>query len=227
MIDNTPVSAQAVDELSLRQQLATAYRELINLGLNRGTSGNCSIRLGRNKLLITPSGAPQEQVLPETLVEITLDGKVNGLGVPSSEWRFHCDIMKHRQDVEAVVHTHSSAATAVACLHKEIPAFHYMVAVAGGDSIRCSKYELFGSQQLSDRVLESLVDRQACLMANHGVIAVGRNLRQAVQLALEVETLSDQYLRAISCGEPVILTKKEMLMVLEKFKNYGANSNKN
>lgn len=225
MIDSS-MSSQVVDELSLRQQLATAYRELVKLGLNRGTSGNCSIRLGRNKLLITPSGIPHEQVLPETLVEITLEGEVNGSGVPSSEWRFHCDIMRHRSDVQAVVHTHSAAATAVACLHKEIPAFHYMVAVAGGDSVRCSKYELFGSQQLSDRVLEALFDRQACLMANHGMIAVGRNLQQAVQLALEVETLSDQYLRAVSCGEPIILSKQEMKEVLEKFKNYGANLNK-
>ncbi len=196
------------------------------MGLNRGTSGNCSIRLGRNKLLITPSGIPNERVLPETLVEITLEGEVNGSGVPSSEWRFHCDIMKNRSDVQAIVHTHSAAATAVACLHEEIPALHYMVAVAGGDSIRCSKYELFGSQQLSDRVVEALFDRQACLMANHGMIAVGRNLQQAVQLALEVETLSDQYLRAVSCGEPINLSKQEMNEVLEKFKDYGANLNK-
>lgn len=218
--------SQSIDEQSLRKQLAEAYRELVKLGLNRGTSGNCSIRWGSHKLLITPSGTPHEQVQPETLVEMTLDGEVIGVGVPSSEWRFHCDIMKHRSDVQAVVHTHSAAATAVACLHKEIPAFHYMVAVAGGDSIRCSKYELFGSQQLSNQVLEALVDRQACLMANHGVIAVGRNLRQAVQLALEVETLSDQYLRALSCGQPIILSNLEMCEVLEKFKNYGENFNK-
>lgn len=213
------------NESILRIHLTSAYRELIQLGLNRGTSGNCSVRLNNHQLLITPSGVPLEKIQPEAMVVINMDGVSQGEGVPSSEWRFHTDIMKCRDDVQAVVHTHSIAATALACLRKDIPSFHYMVAVAGGSSIRCAPYELFGTKQLSERVLEALRDRRACLMGNHGMVAVGRDLRQAVQIALEVETLADQYLRALSFGEPDVLSEREMRAVLEKFKNYGVNVN--
>ena len=222
---NLASSLSGGNESILRIQLTSAYRELIQLGLNRGTSGNCSIRLNNHQLLITPSGVPLEKIQPGAMVVINMDGVSQGAGVPSSEWRFHRDIMKCRDDVQAVVHTHSIAATALACLRKDIPSFHYMVAVAGGSSIRCAPYELFGTQQLSERVLEALRDRRACLMGNHGMVAVGRDLRQAVQIALEVETLADQYLRALSIGEPDLLSESEMRAVLEKFKNYGVNVN--
>lgn len=209
-------------DLKLRQKLIRAYKKLISLGLNRGTSGNCSVRCDRgNQFLITPSGVPLEKMTPASIVQMELDGSVHGNGKPSSEWRFHCDILKQRPDAQAVVHTHSVAATALACLRREIPAFHYMVAVAGGDSIRCAPYALFGTQALSDGVLDALEGRKACLMANHGVIALGRDLHEAVQIAQEVENLAEQYLKACSIGEPHLLSKSEMDEVLEKFKSYG------
>lgn len=224
-MNNLAVSSQGGNESNLRIQLTSAYRELVNLGLNRGTSGNCSVRLNNDQLLITPSGVLLEEMHPESMVAINMKGESEGGGVPSSEWRFHCDIMKYRDDVQAVVHTHSIAATAVACLRKDLPPFHYMIAAAGGSSIRCAPYELFGTERLSEGVLQALRDRRACLMANHGVVAVGRDLRQAVQIALEVETLADQYLRTLSFGEPELLSEIEMCAVLEKFKNYGVNIN--
>lgn len=209
-------------DLKLRQKLIRAYKTLISLGLNRGTSGNCSVRCDRgNQFLITPSGIPLEKMTPASIVQMEIDGSVHGNGKPSSEWRFHCDILKQRPDAQAVVHTHSVGATALACLRQEIPAFHYMVAVAGGDSIRCAPYGLFGTQALSDGVLDSLEGRKACLMANHGVIALGRDLHEAVQIAQEVENLAEQYLKACSICEPHLLSKSEMDEVLEKFKNYG------
>jgi L-fuculose-phosphate aldolase len=209
-------------DLKLRQKLIRTYKKLISLGLNRGTSGNCSVRCDRgNQFLITPSGVSLEKMTPASIVQMELDGSVHGNGKPSSEWRFHCDILKQRPDAQALVHTHSVTATALACLRKEIPAFHYMVAIAGGDSIRCAPYALFGTQALSDGVLDALEGRKACLMANHGVIALGRDLHEAVQIAQEVENLAEQYLKACSIGEPHLLSKSEMGEVLEKFKNYG------
>lgn len=210
--------------LKLRQKLIRAYKKLVSLGLNRGTSGNCSVRLdSSNKFLITPSSTPLEKMVPATIVQMNLDGTVESEGKPSTEWRFHCDILKHRPDAQAIVHTHSVAATALACLRQDILAFHYMVAVAGGDSIRCAPYALFGTQELSDGVLQALQGRKACLMANHGVIALGRDLHEAVQIAQEVETLAEQYLLSLNRGEPYLLSQSEMYAVLEKFKSYGYN----
>lgn len=211
--------------LKLRQKLARTYKRLISSGLNRGTSGNCSVRIdGGSRFLITPSGVPLERMSPAGMVEMELGGAVVGAGTPSSEWRFHHDIFKQRLEVNAVVHTHSVAATAIACLRKDIPPFHYMVAVAGGESIRCTNYALFGTQVLSDLVLEALNGRKACLMANHGVIALGSDLNEAFQIAQEVETLAEQYLFACQAGEPVILSQREMAEVIEKFKSYGYKS---
>jgi L-fuculose-phosphate aldolase len=216
--------AKDVDVQKLRVELNNSYKELIALGLNRGTSGNCSARLASNQCLITPSGVAAIELTPASMTQVTMDGHVLSNGKPSSEWRLHCDILSHRPEINAVVHTHSVAATALACLRKDIPPFHYMVAVAGGDSIRCAPYALFGSQSLSDYALIALVGRKACLMANHGVVALGVNLTEAVQLALEVETLADQYLRALAIGEPCILSASEMLEVSEQFKAYGYKS---
>lgn len=208
--------------LKLRQKLIRAYKRLIRLGLNRGTSGNCSVRLdSNNKFLITPSGVSLEKMSPASIVQMGIDGSVDDDGKPSSEWRFHCEILKHRPDAQAVVHTHSVAATALSCLRKDIPPFHYMVAVAGGDSIRCAPYALFGTQELSDGALEALQGRKACLLANHGVIALGRDLDEAVQIAQEVETLSEQYHLSLNLGVPYFLSESEMDAVLEKFKGYG------
>lgn len=208
----------------LRVELTNSYNELITLGLNRGTSGNCSVRFARNQCLITPSGVAAIDLTPARMIQVTLDGSVLSDGKPSSEWRLHCDILKYRPEINAIVHTHSVAATALACLKKDIPPFHYMIAVAGGDFIRCAPYALFGSQSLSDGVLTALVGRKACLMANHGVVTLRSNLNEAVQLALEVETLADQHLRGLAVGELCILSAKEMLEVSEQFKNYGYKS---
>jgi L-fuculose-phosphate aldolase len=209
----------------LRHKLISTYNDLITIGLNRGTSGNCSVRTDQvNQFLITPSGVPIQKMTPSSIVRMDLDGKVYGDGSPSSEWRFHRDILKQWPDVQAVVHTHSVAATAVSCLRREIPAFHYMVAVSGGDSIRCAPYALFGTQALSESVIDALEDRKACLMANHGVIALGRDLYEAAQIAQEVENLANQFLHAHSAGEPYLLSPAEMTKVLEKFKDYGYKS---
>jgi L-fuculose-phosphate aldolase len=208
--------------LDLRQELILAYKKLIDLHLNRGTSGNCSVRIRTGKgLLITPSGLPVEKLTPDTIVQMDLEGVVNGEGIPSSEWQFHCDIMKHRPEVSAIVHTHSISATAIACLRMDIPAFHYMVAVAGGNSIRCAPYELFGTHELSVVILRALRNRQACLLANHGVVVLGGSLYEAVQLAQEIETLAEQYLIARNGGELQLLSELEMDAVIKKFQNYG------
>ena len=152
---------------------------------------------------------------------MTLEGEARGTRLPSSEWRFHRDIYRARRDVNAVVHTHAPFATTLACLHRGIPAFHYMVAVAGGRDIRCAPYATFGTQELSDHAVAGLAGRDACLLANHGMIAVGASLARALALAVEVETLAEMYWRALQIGEPRLLPDAEMDVVLEKFRTYG------
>ena len=152
---------------------------------------------------------------------MTLDGEARGALLPSSEWRFHRDIYAARADAHAIVHTHAPFATSLACLHRGIPPFHYMVAVAGGTDIRCAPYATFGTQALSDHAVAALAGRRACLLANHGMIAVGASLERALALAVEVETLAEMYWRALQIGEPVLLPDAEMDVVLEKFATYG------
>ena len=205
----------------LREQLLSISRRLCELGLNRGTSGNASVRDGSG-FLVTPTGMTVEAMTPHDMVWMSFDGKVQGERQPSSEWRFHRDILQARPEVDAVIHTHAMFATTLACLHREIPPFHYMIAVAGGDTIRCAPYALFGSQALSDAALAALRDRRACLLANHGMIAVGGDLEQALAIAVEVETLCEQYWRALQAGEPVLLTAEQMAEVMEQFKGYGS-----
>ena len=190
-------------------------------GINQGTAGNISVRISKG-LLITPSGISYEELMPEDIVMMSLDGNiVTGSYSPSSEWRFHRDILKQRPEVGAIVHTHAMFCTTLACLGLEIPAFHYMVAVAGGDSIRCAPYATFGSQELSDRALQALDGRQACLLANHGMIALGGDLNKALAMAVEVETLAAQYWRTLQIGKPNLLPTEEIALVLEKFASYG------
>jgi len=205
----------------LREQLLNISRKLTGLGLNRGTSGNASVRDGEG-FLVTPTGMTVEEMTPRDMVGMSFDGKVQGGRQPSSEWRFHRDILQARPEVGAVIHTHAMFATTLACLHREIPPFHYMIAVAGGDTIRCAPYALFGSQALSDAALSALQDRKACLLANHGMIAVGRDLEQALSVAVEVETLCEQYWRALQAGEPRLLSEAQMAEVMEQFKGYGS-----
>ena len=189
------------------------------LGLNQGTSGNLSARAGPG-LLITPSGVLYEELRPADLVEMAFDGswRCERPGRrPSSEWHFHLALLKTRPEFGAVLHAHSLHATALACLRRGIPAFHYMVAVAGGDSIRCAPYATFGTETLSRHACAALEGRSACLLANHGLIAAGRGLAGALALAVEVETLAAQYCQALQVGEPKILSKAEMARVRAKF----------
>lgn len=206
---------------NLRVSLASLARESVHCGLNQGSSGNVSVRSGEG-FLITPTGQNMAALTADDMVEMRLDGHVPGEGRPSSEWRFHRDIYAAFPEAGAIVHAHSPFAVALACLRRDIPAFHYMVAMAGGVDIRCAAYATFGTQALSDAVLAALQDRRACLMANHGLLAWGRSLSAALALANEVEALCGQYLRACQVGEPVLLKAAEMQEVLEKFKNYGS-----
>lgn len=205
----------------LRSQLLASTQQLDALGLNRGTSGNVSVRVSSSHWLITPSGVPADKLSTDAMVLMDFEGKPISAAKPSSEWRFHHDILLARIEVAAVVHTHSRFATAFSCLQKDIPAFHYMIAAAGGDSIRCCPYALFGSQTLSDLALVALKDRKACLLGNHGMIAVGKDLPTALALAVEVESLCEQYWTALQLGQPNILSSNQMTEVLEKFKTYG------
>lgn len=204
-----------------REALLNSALALQTLGLNQGTSGNASVRQGDN-FLITPSGMPINEINANSIVEMNMLGEAISVGKPSSEWRFHRDIYQARPEVGAVIHTHSMFATTLACLRKDIPPFHYMIAVVGGDTIRCADYALFGTQALSDSAIKALKDRRACLLANHGMIAVGKTLKQAQEVAKEVETLCEQYWRAMQIGEPHILSPQEMQDVFEQFKDYGS-----
>jgi L-fuculose-phosphate aldolase len=193
-------------------------------GLNSGTSGNLSVRSGEG-MLITPSGLPYDQLKTTDIVYVEDRGEaqphIDGDRKPSSEWRTHRDVYRARPDALAILHAHPVHSTALACLRQPLPAFHYMVAVAGGRDIRCADYATFGSQDLSDHVLEALDGRRACLMANHGILTLARNLAGALSLALEVEQLARSYLQCLAAGKPVILDDAEMDRVLDKFKDYG------
>jgi L-fuculose-phosphate aldolase len=209
-----------VTEQQLRKDIIRTALAMNSLGINRGTSGNVSARW-KTGFLITPSGRRYEDTRAADIVFVNAAGKPSGKRAPSSEWRFHHDIYRNRSDVGAVVHTHSSFATTIACLRKDVPAFHYMIAVAGGNSIRCAPYATFGTQELSNHALKALADREACLLANHGMIATGARLEKALSLAMEVETLCEQYWRALQIGKPKILSVREMNTVIRKFRSYG------
>jgi L-fuculose-phosphate aldolase len=172
-------------------------------------------------MLITPSGVSYDRLDAGSLVAVDADGTPHGSLAPSSEWRFHLAIYAARPEAGAVVHSHSPHATALACLGRPMPAFHYEVAFAGGRDIRCAPYATFGTKALSDSVVEALAERRACLVANHGVVCLGENLGRALALAQSVEQLARIYLLALSVGEPRILSDEEMDVVLRKFENYG------
>lgn len=202
------------------EQLLQAARQMAILGLNKGTSGNASIRLA-DGFLVTPSGKPAEQLTEDGMVYMQWDGTAEAGKRPSSEWRFHRDILQARPDINAVVHCHSMFATTIACLGRDVPPFHYMMAVVGGNTIRCAPYALFGSQALSDAAVEALQDRKACLLAHHGMIALGTSLPQALAMAVEVENLCEQYWRLLQLGEPKLLDDAQMQAVHAQFKGYG------
>lgn len=210
-----------MDSLIHRKAIIAASQQLNSLGLNQGAAGNISLR-EKDGLLITPSGIPYDELRPSDLVKVGFDGNpIFGHRKPSSEWRFHVDLQNARTDINCVLHAHAPFCTALACQRLDIPAFHYMVAVAGGENIRCAPYATFGTQNLSDHAAGALVDRNACLLANHGMIALGKSLKQALALAVEVETLAMQYWRTLQIGEPVLLNRQEMTEVIASFKSYG------
>ena len=213
-----------IDESTLREQAVQAIRKLDALGLNRGSTGNLSLRCARagvDGMLITPTGMGADDLLAQDMVWLGFDGTVQGDWLPSSEWHFHQAILARRTDLQAVVHTHSANATALACLERELPPFHYMVAVAGTDTIPCTPYHIFGSEALSAAVAQALSDRNACLMAHHGLVTAGNTLAQAMKIAIEIESLCEVYLKALAVAEPARLSAAQMAEVLGKFKRYG------
>ncbi|PIO97221.1 class II aldolase/adducin family protein [Pleomorphomonas carboxyditropha] len=216
-----PASLSALSHLALRTEIIETCREMNASGVNQGTSGNVSVRIGDGRFLVTPTGIPYAGMTEDQIVEMTFDGIYYGPCRPTSEWRFHRDILLHRPDIDTVIHTHSMFSTVISCLRRDIPAVHYMVAAAGGENIRCADYATFGSQALSDHALTALEGRLACLLANHGLIVLGANLRKALALLVEVETIAAQYWRALAVGTPVILDSAEMQNVFDMFKVYG------
>lgn len=217
-----PARSPADADDVLRAAVVSGCRELARRGLTPGTSGNISVRRDARSFFLSPTGMPYESLQPPDVPLMDLAGRWYGRRRPSSEWRFHRDILASRPEVGAVVHTHSSEATALACTGRGIPAFHYMVAVAGGEDIRCAPYHTFGSQALSDAALAALAGRRACLLANHGLIALGSDVAGAIALAAEVEDLAGRYCTALVLGEVRILGTREMQLVLGKFRTYGS-----
>jgi len=210
----------------LRCRLIAAARQMQAAGLNRGTAGNLSVRCeptDAGNFLITPTGMAYERLEASDLVAMTFDGRSLGHRLPSSEWRFHRDLYLARPEAGAILHAHSPFATSLACLRREIPPFHYMIARFGGDSVRCAAYATFGSQELSVAMLAAMADRRACLLANHGMVIFGDDLPHVLDLAVEFETLCEQYWRACQLGRPMCLDAAEMSRVLEKFAGYGQN----
>jgi L-fuculose-phosphate aldolase len=212
----------SVDEA--RKNLIAHARQMNAVGLNRGTAGNLSVRLEGNGFLITPTGMRYDRLATDDIVAMTDAGVAHGRRLPSSEWRFHRDLYRARADAGAILHAHSPFATSLACLRRDIPAFHYMITRFGGGDVRCAAYATFGTQQLSAAVLTAMLDRRACLLANHGMLVVGKDLPQALALGVELETLCEQYWRACQLGQPVLLDAAEMKRVLEKFAGYGQQS---
>lgn len=206
---------------ALRARLVSACRELTRRDLTYGTSGNISVRRDARGFFVSPTGTPYETLTAEDVPLVQLDGRWSGRLRPSSEWRMHRDILAARSDVGAIVHTHSRYATALACTGRGIPAFHYMVAVAGGIDIRCAPYHTFGSQELSNAALAAIEGRRACLLGNHGVLAVGADIAAALDLAGEVENLAAQYCAALALGAVRVLDEAEMARVVAKFRTYG------
>ena len=206
----------------LRRHIIEICRRMSVAGVNQGTSGNVSVR-HEDGFLITPSSLRYDIMEPDDIVCMDFDGGYAGRRLPSSEWRFHRDILKARADRTSVVHCHSTFATSFSCHRREIPPYHYMIGVAGGTTIRCAKYAAYGTQELSDNALIALEARDACLLASHGQIAVGRDLEHAFRIAVEVETLARNYIQALAIGEPVMMTDEEMDQVLRQMKqmSYG------
>src|SRR3954470_3826249 len=212
--------SMTADELDKRQAIIGACRRMNALGINQGTSGNISVR-HVDGLLVTPTSVPYDAMTPDQIVFMTMNGSHAPDQKPSSEWRFHRDILKARPDINAVVHAHPTYCTILAIMGMAIPPVHYMIAAAGGDSIRCAPYATFGTQELSEHAVRALRDRLACLLAHHGMIEVGPSLVKAIWLAVEVETLARQYHASLQIGKPPLLSKEEIEKVRVRMAGYG------
>jgi len=208
------------DEIEKRQAIIDACLRMSAMGINQGTSGNISVR-HVDGLLITPTRMPYEMMRPGDIIRMTFDGEATGKHQPSSEWRFHCDIMRSRPDVAAIVHAHPVHATTIAIMELDIPPLHYMIGAAGGHDIRCAPYAIWGSQELSDNALAALEGRKACLLGHHGIIAVGNSLSRALWLANEVENLAKQFHGCLAIGGPKLLSSQDIDAVLAKMGGYG------
>jgi len=222
------MGSNSVNEQSLRQQIIDQCLWMNANGLNQGTSGNISVRSG-DRMLITPSGIPYEQLTPRDISSMPLysDEYIwHGPHKPSSEWHFHRAILRSKKSFGAVVHTHSMYATILSISGRTIPACHYMIAAFGGHTVRCADYATFGTPELSANILKALKKRSACLMANHGMVVAGANLDKAMWAAVELETLSQQYYFASARPGMAILPKSEIKTVLKKFANYGPKDKK-
>jgi L-fuculose-phosphate aldolase len=209
-----------VSEILLKAQVLATARAMNASGINRGSAGNVSVR-SDDGFIITPTGMAYGGCTEDDMVFVGLDGTVRGQRKPSSEWRFHRDIYAARPEAGAIIHTHSPFATSLACMEAEIGPFHYMIARFGGKTVRCAAYATFGSQVLSDAMLEALTERSACLMAHHGMVVFGPDVDKTLDLAVELETLCEQYWRVLQIGGPKLIADDEMDRVLEKFKSYG------
>lgn len=207
-------------EAQKRQAMVEAVRFLEDKGLNQGTAGNISLRHG-DRTLITPTGASGATLRPEGIVTLGPAGEVIDTGIPSSEWRFHIEILRYHPTAQAVVHTHADACVALSCLRRPIPAFHYMIASFGGNDVRCADYAPFGSKALATSIVAALNGRRACLIANHGMIVTGNSLAHALALTEKLETLARQYILALSAGTPVLLSPEEMAEVHKRYGYYG------
>jgi L-fuculose-phosphate aldolase len=209
-----------MDDLKARQAILDVVRKLEDKGFNHVSTGNVSCRT-RGGILITPTGGNSANTTPERIVHLDDNDKVVGAGVPSSEWHMHTSILRAFPVANAVVHTHADACVALSCLRKPLPAFHYMVAGFGGNDVRCARYATFGTADLAVSAVEALRDRTACLLANHGMIAMGKTLEAALNTTIKLETLARQYLTALQSGEPVLLPPEEMERVGRRYGNYG------
>lgn len=213
-------TALSSSERQLREALAAAYQRLARLGLNNGSAGNISCRFDTGAL-ISPTGADGDSISPDAFVHITMGGETVGVGLPSSEWAMHTAIYRRYPHAQAVVHTHSDACVALSCHRKPIPAFHYMLAGFGGDDVRCAEYATFGTEALARSAVDALEDRNACLLANHGMICHAATLEKAVVNAAKLETLARQYWMSAQLGTPVMLDTDEMAVVRERYRGYG------
>ena len=209
--------------INARENLLNITNKLLTAGLNHGATGNCSCR-DREGFLITPTGVDSSKLTTDMMVRMNLSDNLSqpeSKYQPSSEWQFHQAILEKYPEINAVVHTHSVFASSLSVLGQEIPPFHYMIAVAGGNSVRCAPYAMFGTNELSDNILEAIKDRKACLLSNHGLVAIGKDLNEAFNIAEEVEHLCRLFIEAKKIGDPLLLSDKQMTEVLNRFNSYS------